>query len=188
MLYPGVLPLISMFDAFFKNGSNSRKKLKLFYIAFFAYASHYHYFPEVFALLILIYTAVSSSGNFSPNGFSLSSLACRSSASRTRSRRTLRVYLVARMVTRVLVCSRSVSIGSTSVADIIPLRFHFKRSFQIYWDICCACEGPALSHRCLKFLHSFRVVFCGVFYGNIWQSRSFPFVSIACSIPPRSSN
>ena len=36
MLYPGVLPLISMFDAFYQHGSNARKKLKLFYIAFFA--------------------------------------------------------------------------------------------------------------------------------------------------------
>jgi hypothetical protein len=37
MLYPGVLPLISMFDAFFNSGSAARKKLRLFYIAFFAY-------------------------------------------------------------------------------------------------------------------------------------------------------
>ncbi|KAL5523449.1 hypothetical protein ACEPAG_7622 [Sanghuangporus baumii] len=38
MLYPGVLPLISMFDAFFGVGSNAKKKLRLFYIAFFAIA------------------------------------------------------------------------------------------------------------------------------------------------------
>lgn len=36
MLYPGVLPLISMFDAFYKDGANNRKRLKLFWIAFFA--------------------------------------------------------------------------------------------------------------------------------------------------------
>lgn len=33
MLYPGVLPLVSMFDALFKDGSNATKKLRLFYIA-----------------------------------------------------------------------------------------------------------------------------------------------------------
>jgi hypothetical protein len=36
MLYPGVLPLISMFDAFFNSGKISKNKLRLFYIAFFA--------------------------------------------------------------------------------------------------------------------------------------------------------
>ena len=36
MLYPGVLPLISMFDALFRSGESSKKKLRLFYIAFFA--------------------------------------------------------------------------------------------------------------------------------------------------------
>ncbi|KAI0057185.1 OPT superfamily oligopeptide transporter [Artomyces pyxidatus] len=36
MLYPGVLPLISMFDAFFKDSANNKKRLRLFYIAFFA--------------------------------------------------------------------------------------------------------------------------------------------------------
>lgn len=36
MLYPGVLPLISMFDALYQHGPNARRKLKLFYIAFFA--------------------------------------------------------------------------------------------------------------------------------------------------------
>ncbi|KAF8275121.1 OPT oligopeptide transporter protein-domain-containing protein, partial [Lactarius quietus] len=41
MLYPGILPLVSMFDAFFKEGStihseSNKKRLKLFYVAFFA--------------------------------------------------------------------------------------------------------------------------------------------------------
>lgn len=34
MLYPGVLPLLSMFDALFQKGASSKKKLRLFYIAF----------------------------------------------------------------------------------------------------------------------------------------------------------
>ncbi|OAX33321.1 OPT superfamily oligopeptide transporter [Rhizopogon vinicolor AM-OR11-026] len=34
MLYPGVLPLLSMFDALYKGGMAARKKLKVFYIVF----------------------------------------------------------------------------------------------------------------------------------------------------------
>ncbi|KAF8833285.1 OPT superfamily oligopeptide transporter [Paxillus ammoniavirescens] len=34
MLYPGVLPLISMFDAFFQNGATARRKLTVFYMVF----------------------------------------------------------------------------------------------------------------------------------------------------------
>ena len=41
MLYPGVLPLVSMFDAFYEEGSTrhsegNKKRLKLFYVGFFA--------------------------------------------------------------------------------------------------------------------------------------------------------
>ena len=36
MLYPVVLPLISMFDAFYRDVAQSGKKLKMFYIVFFA--------------------------------------------------------------------------------------------------------------------------------------------------------
>lgn len=40
----------------------------------------------------------------------------------------------------------------------------------------------------LNIIRSFRVVFCGVFYGNIWESRSLPFVSkvVVCSVGPGS--
>lgn len=34
MLYPGVLPLVSMFDALYKDAAGAGKKLKLFWIAF----------------------------------------------------------------------------------------------------------------------------------------------------------
>ena len=37
MLYPTVLPLISMFDAFFHDGANVRRRLKVFYLVFGAY-------------------------------------------------------------------------------------------------------------------------------------------------------
>ena len=36
MLYPGVLPLISMFDAFFRDGPTARRRLKVFYFVFAA--------------------------------------------------------------------------------------------------------------------------------------------------------
>ena len=35
MLYPVILPLVSMFDAFFKDAAAAQRKLKLFWIAFF---------------------------------------------------------------------------------------------------------------------------------------------------------
>jgi len=36
MLYPGVLPLLSMFDGLYEGGMAARKKLKVFYIVFIA--------------------------------------------------------------------------------------------------------------------------------------------------------
>jgi hypothetical protein len=34
MLYPGVLPLLSMFDALYEGGMAARKKLRIFYMVF----------------------------------------------------------------------------------------------------------------------------------------------------------
>jgi len=39
MLYPVVLPLASMLEALYASGLGPRSKMKLFYIAFFAYAA-----------------------------------------------------------------------------------------------------------------------------------------------------
>ncbi|KAI9570474.1 OPT oligopeptide transporter [Boletus coccyginus] len=51
MLYPGILPLISMFDAFFRDGSTARRKLKVFYFVFGAIFI-WELFPEwIFPLL-----------------------------------------------------------------------------------------------------------------------------------------
>ncbi|KAH8985991.1 OPT oligopeptide transporter protein-domain-containing protein [Lactarius hatsudake] len=56
MLYPGVLPLVSMFDAFYQEGNtrkseSNKKRLKLFYVAFFAIFI-WEIFPEwMFPLL-----------------------------------------------------------------------------------------------------------------------------------------
>ena len=35
MLYPGILPLVSMFDTLFKDAAAAQRKLKIFWIAFF---------------------------------------------------------------------------------------------------------------------------------------------------------
>ncbi|TFK40185.1 OPT oligopeptide transporter protein-domain-containing protein [Crucibulum laeve] len=51
MLYPGVLPLVSMFDALYKDGPSVSKKLKLFWIAF-GVIFIWEMFPEwIFPLL-----------------------------------------------------------------------------------------------------------------------------------------
>ncbi|KAG1808294.1 OPT oligopeptide transporter protein-domain-containing protein [Suillus subaureus] len=52
MLYPGVLPLLSMFDALYEGGMTARKKLRVFYIVFTA-IFFWELFPEwIFPLLI----------------------------------------------------------------------------------------------------------------------------------------
>ncbi|KAG2134272.1 OPT oligopeptide transporter protein-domain-containing protein [Suillus cothurnatus] len=51
MLYPGVLPLLSMFDALYEGGMAARKKLRVFYIVFTA-IFFWELFPEwIFPLL-----------------------------------------------------------------------------------------------------------------------------------------
>ncbi|KAF9246166.1 OPT oligopeptide transporter protein-domain-containing protein [Melanogaster broomeanus] len=51
MLYPGVLPLISMFDAFYRDGAVARRRLKVFYMVFGAIFI-WEIFPEwIFPLL-----------------------------------------------------------------------------------------------------------------------------------------
>lgn len=37
MLYPSVLPLISMLDAFFRDGPTAHRRLKVFYLVFGAW-------------------------------------------------------------------------------------------------------------------------------------------------------
>ncbi|KAG1725474.1 OPT oligopeptide transporter protein-domain-containing protein [Suillus paluster] len=51
MLYPGVLPLLSMFDALYRDGFEARRKLKVFYVVFAAIFI-WEIFPEwIFPLL-----------------------------------------------------------------------------------------------------------------------------------------
>ncbi|KAI5116279.1 hypothetical protein M0805_005888 [Coniferiporia weirii] len=138
MLYPGVLPLISMFDAFFKDGANAAKKLRLFYIAFFAIFI-WELFPEwIFPLL---------------TGFSIFCLANPRSADFTRvfggTNGNEGLGLLS-------VCFDWQYISGGVNPFAIPLQAQF--SNFIGYLLCM-------------------VVFCGVFYKNIWKSRNFPFLS-----------
>ncbi|KAF4613761.1 hypothetical protein D9613_007594 [Agrocybe pediades] len=138
MLYPGVLPLVSMFDALFKDASGAQKKLRLFWIAF-GVIFVWELFPEwIFPLL---------------TGFSIFCLANQKSTDFTRvfggSNGNEGLGLLS-------ICFdwQYISGGYNPMA--IPLRAQF--SNFIGYILCI-------------------VVFCGVYYGNIWQSKSFPFLS-----------
>ncbi|KZV86717.1 OPT superfamily oligopeptide transporter [Exidia glandulosa HHB12029] len=138
MLYPGVLPLISMFDAFYRDVSQAGKKLKVFYIVFFA-IFFWEIMPEyIFPLL---------------TGLSIFCLANQKNADFTRifggSNGNEGLGLLS-------LCFdwQYISGGVNPMA--IPLKAQFS-NFLGY--ILCI------------------VVFCGVFYGNIWKSRGLPFLA-----------
>ncbi|KIM40535.1 hypothetical protein M413DRAFT_72764 [Hebeloma cylindrosporum] len=138
MLYPVVIPLISMFDALFKDASGTQKKLRLFWIAF-SCIFIWELFPEwIFPLL---------------TGFSIFCIANQKSPDFTRvfggSNGNEGLGLLS-------ICFdwQYISAGVNPMA--IPLRAQF--SYLIGYLICI-------------------VVFVGVYYGNIWESKSFPFLS-----------
>ncbi|KDR78980.1 hypothetical protein GALMADRAFT_224231 [Galerina marginata CBS 339.88] len=138
MLYPGILPLVSMFDALFKDASGAQKKLRLFWIAF-AVIFVWELFPEwIFPLL---------------TGFSIFCIANQKSPDFTRvfggSNGNEGLGLLS-------ICFdwQYISGGYNPMA--IPLRAQF--SNLIGYILCM-------------------VVFCAVYYKNIWQSKSFPFLS-----------
>ncbi|KAF8959502.1 OPT oligopeptide transporter protein-domain-containing protein [Flammula alnicola] len=138
MLYPGVLPLVSMFDALFKDATAAKKKLRLFWIAFFAIFI-WELFPEwIFPLL---------------TGFSIFCLANQRSPDFTRvfggSNGNEGLGLLS-------LCFdwQYISGGINPMA--IPLRAQF--SNFIGYILCM-------------------VVFVAVYYKNIWQAKSFPWLS-----------
>jgi OPT family small oligopeptide transporter len=138
MLYPGNLPLVSMFDALFKDASGAQKKLRLFWMAFFAIFI-WELFPEwIFPLL---------------TGFSIFCLANQRSPDFTRvfggSNGNEGLGLLS-------ICFdwQYISGGYNPMA--IPLRAQF--SNLIGYILCM-------------------VVFVGVYYMNVWDSKSFPFLS-----------
>ncbi|KAH9481332.1 Oligopeptide transporter 5 [Psilocybe cubensis] len=138
MLYPGVLPLVSMFDALFKDVAGSQKKLRLFWIAFGAIFI-WELFPEwIFPLL---------------TGLSIFCLANQKNADFTRvfggSNGNEGLGLLS-------ICFdwQYISGGYNPMA--IPLRAQFS---NLLGYILCI------------------VVFVGVYYKDIWSSKSFPFLS-----------
>jgi OPT family small oligopeptide transporter len=138
MLYPGVLPLVSMFDALFKDAAGAQRKLKLFWIAFFC-IFFWEMLPEwIFPLL---------------TGFSIFCLANQTSPDFTRifggSNGNEGLGLLS-------ICFdwQYISGGTNPLA--IPLKAQF--SNFIGYLLCM-------------------VVFVAVYYKNIWQSKSFPFLT-----------
>ncbi|KAG9318820.1 OPT oligopeptide transporter protein-domain-containing protein [Chiua virens] len=122
MLYPSVLPLISMFDAFFRDGANNRRRLQVFYIVF-GVIFIWELFPEwIFPLL---------------TGLSIFCLAAPNNPD----------------VSRVFGGSN----GNEGLG-FLSICFDWQLSGIIGYLLCI-------------------VVFCGVFYNNIWKSQNFPFLS-----------
>ena len=102
MLYPVILPLVSMFDTLFKDVAAAQRKLKLFWIAFFWLVTP----AELYLLLFELMTA-SFSGRFSQNGSSLFLQDFQYFALQIRGRQTSRESLEVRMETKDLVYCRS---------------------------------------------------------------------------------
>ncbi|KAG9318821.1 OPT oligopeptide transporter protein-domain-containing protein [Chiua virens] len=138
MLYPLVLPLISMFDAFFHDGANNRRRLRVFYFVFGAIFI-WELFPEwIFPLL---------------TGFSIFCLALPNNAvastlfGGTNGNEGLGLLSV---------CFDWQYISGGINPMTIPLKAQF--SSFIGYLLCM-------------------VIFVAVFYNNIWESQSFPFLS-----------
>ncbi|KAJ7455304.1 OPT oligopeptide transporter protein-domain-containing protein [Mycena galericulata] len=125
MLYPGVLPLVSMFDALYKDAEGARKKLRLFWIAFIA-IFFWEILPEwMFPLL---------------TGFSIFCLA------NQRSQDFTRIF--------------GGSNGNEGLGCVNPMTIPLKAQFSNF-------VGYIL---CI-------VVFIAVYYNNIWNAKTFPFLS-----------
>lgn len=143
MLYPGVLPLVSMFDAFYQEGTTrhsegNKRRLKVFYFVFFAIFL-WEILPEwMFPLL---------------TGFSVFCLANQRSTDFTRvfggSNGNEGLGLLS-------ICFDWQYISGGVNPFAIPLRAQF--SNFIGYILCM-------------------VVFVAVYYNNIWESKSFPFLS-----------
>ncbi|KAF7312525.1 OPT oligopeptide transporter [Mycena indigotica] len=139
MLYPGVIPLISMLDALFKDAKEAAKKKRLFWIAF-AVIFFWEILPEwMFPLL---------------TGFSIFCLANPRSQDFTRifggSNGNEGLGLLS-------ICFdwQYISAGYNPMA--IPLKAQF--SNFIGYVLCM-------------------VVFVAVYYNNIWNAKTFPFVNL----------
>lgn len=138
MLYPGVLPLVSMFDALYKDAAGASKKLRLFWIAFFV-IFFWEILPEwMFPLL---------------TGFSVFCLANPRSVDFTRifggSNGNEGLGLLS-------ICFDWQYIAGSVNPMAIPLKVQF--SNLVGYILCI-------------------VVFVAVYYNNIWNAKTFPFIS-----------
>ncbi|KAG6916052.1 hypothetical protein DXG01_008625 [Tephrocybe rancida] len=138
MLYPGIIPLVSMFDMLFKDAAGAKKKIRVFWIVF-GVIFIWEIFPEwMFPLL---------------TGFSIFCLADQRSQDFTRifggSNGNEGLGILS-------ICFdwQYISGGLNPMA--IPLKAQF--SNFIGYILCI-------------------VVFVAVYYRNIWESKSFPFLS-----------
>jgi len=111
MLYPGILPLVSMFDALFRDVAGAQRKVKLFWIAFFWLVTSCNSIEQKLDLIFESVTA-SFSGSCSRSGCSLFSQGFPYFALRIRGRQTSRESLEAPMEMKDLVYCRSASTGS----------------------------------------------------------------------------
>ncbi|KAF8206246.1 OPT oligopeptide transporter protein-domain-containing protein [Mycena galopus ATCC 62051] len=137
MLYPVVLPLVAMFDSLYKDTAGSAKKLRLFWIAFFA-IFFWEILPEwMFPLL---------------TGFSIFCLARPLSPDFTRifggsnGNEGLGVF--------------SICFDWQYISGINPMTIPLKAQFSnfIGYNLCI-------------------IVFVAVYYNNIWNAKTFPFLS-----------
>ena len=100
MLYPGILPLVSMFDTLFRDAAAAQRKLKLFWIAFF-----WLVIPAELELNLLLFELMTASfsGRFSQSGCSLFLQDFQYFVLQIRGRRTSREFLEVRMEMKDLV-------------------------------------------------------------------------------------
>lgn len=140
MIYPNVLPQVSTLQALHndKGGIGNKKKLKVFYIAFFCMFV-WEIFPEwMFELLI---------------GFSIPCLAAPHSS----------------VVSNIF--------GGTNGNEGLGLL-----SFCFDWNYIAGTGNPMaipIVATCNNLVGYFLciIVFCGVYYGNVWEAQKFPFLS-----------
>ncbi|KAF8169760.1 OPT oligopeptide transporter protein-domain-containing protein [Pholiota molesta] len=138
MLYPRVLPLVSMLEVLFKDASAAKKKFRLFWIAFFGIFI-WELFPEwIFPLL---------------TGFSIFCIANQRSGNFTR-----------------------IFGGSNGNEGLGLLSFCFD------WQYISGGTNPMAIPLKAQFSNFVGyilciVVFVGVYYANIWQSLTLPFLS-----------
>ncbi|KAJ7126834.1 OPT oligopeptide transporter protein-domain-containing protein [Mycena epipterygia] len=137
MLYPGVLPLVSMFDALYKDAAGAQKKLRLFWIAF-AVIFFWEILPEwMFPLL---------------TGFSIFCLA------NPRSQDFTRIFGGSNGNEGLGLLS--ICFDWQYISGVNPMTIPLKAQFSNF-------VGYIL---CI-------VVFIAVYYNNIWEAKTFPFLS-----------